>query len=349
MLVLRLHHIQWHYSPYGLCDVQGFTTPLYVLHTILPLAPLGSLPPPHLLSSVSLSTGGKITTPVTTFTQQPSGTSGTIAPTNLPGANALLLQQANNPGLVLSPAAEPFPRKLVEKVNSGQFVEMRELLADNIALLYQLEAIHGYSPFHLVGAARPRLRDVASLTTWCYCFLGYMAIRTSDPSTRDQLAYARLIIREALRHGGAGWIDYDRAFRQQAAVDPTLRWNTLLPGLQASTMLSHGTGQGALFCTLCREVDHTRAQCALLCLNPPTPRPPTTSTPVPRRKSDNICLSWNRGSCIFPGNCTYRHVCATCQLPHKARDCPRTLAYKQTRDPSQQSAAQPPPPPITHP
>ena len=59
---------------------------------------------------------------VTTFTQQPLGTSGTITLMNLPGANAA--QRAKTSGLVLSPAAEPFPRKLVEKVNSGQFVEM---------------------------------------------------------------------------------------------------------------------------------------------------------------------------------------------------------------------------------
>ena len=38
--------------------------------------------------------------------------------------------------------------------------------------------------------------------------------------TRDQLAYARLSIREALQHGGIGWLDYDRAFHQQAAADP---------------------------------------------------------------------------------------------------------------------------------
>lgn len=180
----------------------------FVLHTILPLAPLGSLSPPHLLRSVSLSTGGQIAMPVTTFTQQLSGTSGTITPMNLPGANAVLSQWANTSGL--SPAAEPFP---VEKVNSGQLVQMRELLADNIALLHQPEAIHGYSPLHLGRATRPRLRDVTSLTTWCYCFLRYMAIQTSEPSTRDQLAYALLIIRETLHHGGAGWLDFDRAFR----------------------------------------------------------------------------------------------------------------------------------------
>ena len=139
--------------------------------------------------------------PLTTLAQQPFWTPGTGTSTNPPGATAVLPQPASTSGLVLSPAAEPFPRKLVDKVISGQFIKMRELLADNIALLYQLEAMHGYSPLHLVGAARPRLREVSSLTTWCYCFLGYMAIRTSDPTTRDQLAYARLIIREALRHG----------------------------------------------------------------------------------------------------------------------------------------------------
>lgn len=233
--------------------------------------------------------------------------------------------------LVLSPAAQPFPRKLVEKVQSGQFVEMRELLADNISLVHQLESTHGFSPLHLMGASRPRLREITSLSTWTYCFLGYMAIRTTDPITRDHLAYARLVVREALRHGGAGWLDYDRAFRQQAAADQSLRWNTIIPGLQASTMLGHGDNHGAQFCTLCREVDHTRANCALLCLQPP---PQRTSSAPPRRRPDNVCTSWNRGACLFPGICTYRHVCATCFLQHRAKDCPRTpetSSFKQQR------------------
>ena len=275
---------------------------------------------------------------------------GTSTSTDLLWTNPLVPQRPQPPptsSLVLSPAAQPFPRKLVDKVKSGQFVEMRELLADNISLAHQLEAIQGYSPLHVIGATRPRLREVTSVSTWCYCFLGYMAILTTDPSTRDQLAYARLMIREALRHGGAGWLDYDRAFRQQAAADSSLRWNTLHPGLQASTMLSHGTGQGALFCTLCREVDHTRSQCALLYLHPPTARTPITPTPLAAtgtRKSNRICTSWNMGACIFPGNCTYRHVCTTCQLPHRAKDCRKTQdnpAYRQQRP--QQSGSQVPP------
>jgi hypothetical protein len=81
-----------------------------------------------------------------------------------------------------------------------------------------------------------------------------MATQTSKSTTCHQQVYGCLIIREALRHGGVGWLNYDRAFHQQAAAaDPSLRLNTLLPGLQASTMLGHGSGQGTLFCTLCQE------------------------------------------------------------------------------------------------
>ena len=35
----------------------------------------------------------------------------------------------------LSPAAEPFPARLVAKIKSGVFVDMKELLTDNISLL----------------------------------------------------------------------------------------------------------------------------------------------------------------------------------------------------------------------
>ena len=54
-------------------------------------------------------------------------------------------------GLVLSPAAELIPRKLVYKVQSGQFVEMRELLTDNISLVHQLESIQGFLNTKLAG------------------------------------------------------------------------------------------------------------------------------------------------------------------------------------------------------
>ena len=61
---------------------------------------------------------------------------------------------------------------------------------------------------------------------------------TTDSIAGDHMAYARLLIREAQRDGGQAWLDYDRAFRQQAGAEPTLPWNTINPGLQAVTILS---------------------------------------------------------------------------------------------------------------
>ena len=224
------------------------------------------------------------------------------------------------------PGSGTFPKKLVDGIQAGNFIEMKELLTDNMSLISQLETVQGLSPAHMLGQARTRWWEVSSLVTWWYCFMGYMAIRSSDPMTRNQLAYARLLIKEAQRHGGLGWLHYDRAFRQQAAADPSLAWNTLSPGLQVSTMFHQQTAGQRSFCTLCQ------AQCALACLQPPatsTPAVPRTSQPPPTQRRPEtalrICISWNMGACIFQSQCTYRHVCATCQLPHNPglRTAPR--------------------------
>ena len=79
-------------------------------------------------------------------------------------------------------------------MRSGQFVEMREFLVDNLVLLDRLEAVQGLQSYHVLGP-RPRLREVTTPVSWVCCFLVYVAIATSDPVTRDQLAYARLIQR----------------------------------------------------------------------------------------------------------------------------------------------------------
>lgn len=236
--------------------------------------------------------------------------------------------------MILSPAADPIPRTLVQRIQTGHFIEMRDLLADNIALLNQLSSLHGPLSLPLTTVNRTRLREVPSLISWVYCFNAYVAVRTSDPITRDMLAYSRLLIREALRHGGNGWLEYDRVFRRQMAINPLLPWNTIEPGLQAATILGQRS-TGGIFCTICREADHNANQCALAPLQQQL-RPPFlgNQAPVsqrpPRRPESllHICVAWNKGVCRHP-SCNYRHVCATCQLSHKARDCPDTPATSE--------------------
>ena len=128
-----------------------------------------------------------------------------------------------------------------------------------------------------------------------------------------------------------GLITTDRSANKQRLTH--LCNGTLVPGLQASMILGHPGRQGAahqrLSCTLCRGVDHSRNDCTLAYLHPPT-----RSSPRYSNRQHLVCTSWNRGNRLFPGRCSFRHVCATCYLPHKARDCqqtPDTSPYKQRR------------------
>jgi hypothetical protein len=217
--------------------------------------------------------------------------------------------------------AGPLPQKLVHHIRSGQFVEMRDLLADNMLLLDRLEATPSFTLLPATGfTSRPRLREVLSPISWAVCFLSYVSILTSDPQTRSQLTYARLILSEAQSHNSTGWLDYDRAFRQLQATSLSAAWDELNPGLYTRLILSRRTGPPPTFCTLCHASDHLASQCALAFTLPPTtPRRPSSS---PRPHRSYICQSWNRGLCIFPGRCSYRHVCANCQQSHMAKDCP---------------------------
>ena len=260
-------------------------------------------------------------------------------------------------GVILSPALDPIPQHLVQRIRLGRFVEMQELLSDNIALHDQVEAIQGVTnaaSFPLL--LRTRQREVTSLISWVYCFTVFIAVQTSDHTAREMLAYCRLIIREALRHGGQGWQEYDRTFRRQREINPSLTWSSLLPDLQAATILGQRQGQGT-FCSLCRGSDHSNMQCALASLHQPgsTPLPPSLETSTqryqtrrPNQPLQPVCTSWNMGACMFPGRCNFSHVCATCSLAHRAKDCadtPEESIYRRGRrrgqGPSNRQQSQP--------
>ena len=177
-----------------------------------------------------------------------------------------------------------------------------------------------FPTYVLPVSSRPCLREVTSLPSWLYCFMANVFVLSSDLVVSDRLTYARLIIREAMRHGGRGWLDYDRLFRQQAALDRFISWNTIRSSLLVSTVLGQRSVGGGTHCAICQGFDHSQSQCALF-LQQPVHQDPA-SRPVPR--SQEICLSWNYGHCtstLLP--CPRCHACATCSSTlHRARDYP---------------------------
>ena len=75
-------------------------------------------------------------------------------------------------------------------------------------------------------------------------------------------AYTCLVIQEARKHGGDGWIAYNKLFRQYAAANPDLPWATLDGSIHAATFLASRTGIGT-HCRLCADSHHLTHECAL--------------------------------------------------------------------------------------
>ena len=120
---------------------------------------------------------------------------GDLEPAIQPAASADKATKEEEP-MLLSILFSPIPGKLVSKIWAGAFIDMKDMLADNMALLRQLENFSADK-----STSKAKLREIKTLTTWLYCFTGYMAVQTSDPHTRELLTYTHLIIREALRAG----------------------------------------------------------------------------------------------------------------------------------------------------
>ena len=114
----------------------------------------------------------------------------------------------------------PIPGKLVKRI---QALDMRELLPDNIALAERLAVLAPPKP--------PGEREIGgdqALLTWVSSFATYVAVVAEVQPKRvgDMLAYMRLIVREASKFGGNGWLTYDSVFRrnQEGLSTP---WNVL--------------------------------------------------------------------------------------------------------------------------
>ena len=226
---------------------------------------------------------------------------------------------------MLSPSLPPVPTKVMDKIANGNYVDFKELLADNVALVQRLQELGVPNGTQLLASSQ-RLREVQDPLTWIHCFLLYVAARVPHQETRDLLTYGVLIINLARQHAGRGWLAYDNKFRLQKAAGSMAPWTEINASLMALTVLAnvgHQTSDRA--CTICYSTDHNKSECALKDLNSKkelaqdSPQPPT-------RNRRNICRRFNRGTCVN-SSCRYDHTCNSCfSQGHSALECPKGRA-----------------------
>ena len=153
------------------------------------------------------------------------------------------------------------------------------------------------------------------------CFNSYTAVLTTffPTRSRDLLAFMALIIRTAKRFGGMSWLSYDRAFRSEAAASDLRDWSLMKPDLYNY---------------------HTAAvhRPTLHGTSPFSRHNPRGFRQEPRGEpsSQQLCISWNEGSCISPRErCRFRHSCSVpgCEEPHRRIDHQPPPSNKRNRSP----------------
>ena len=81
---------------------------------------------------------------------------------------------------------------------------------------------------------------------------------TDSANICNMATYMQIVIQQARRHPGGGWVAYDQLFWQQRAAGIGLPWNDLAPSIMTATVLQSGDT-----CSLCHSPDHPTEQCAL--------------------------------------------------------------------------------------
>ena len=161
------------------------------------------------------------------------------------------------PVLSIGAGLPPVPRKLVNRIQAGEFVDMAELLPDrmgiNTAPLFDEEKDYKQP-------TKTKWRQVTNILEWVQCYSIYVAVLTAKHPHRiqDLMGYQALIVEACLEYGSETWLGYNRRFRQLAAASPDTTWAKIDPTLWNMAF----TGQAkARRCKFCFSLTHPSEDC----------------------------------------------------------------------------------------
>lgn len=109
--------------------------------------------------------------------------------------------------LVYSLALSPIPAKALDKIYTGSYLDLKELLPDNAALLQHLQELG-----QVQQGSSVKLCEISNPLTWVFCFLSFMVAKSESKEARELISYAQIIVQMARRHRGSGWLLYDQNF-----------------------------------------------------------------------------------------------------------------------------------------
>ena len=299
------------------------------------------MPPPSLIPALQLLQPNELPLPATIGNQlQPPAATGNPV-TALPGAHILPRLPNLNAGDTVVPAAMfmgdglvPVPERIVAKILKLEFVEMQDLIPETWSEGGPSEEFQKFF-------GKRRRAPVTDILRWVQCFAAMVSVLSQHHSNLlpEFMAYLAIIVKCQHDYEGIGWLQYDRAFRRQAAVSKDLHWSRINTSL--FSLCFTGKARARTICQICMSSDHATAQCPEgpygSCWPLGFGQPPNAQTAPPYpssgpalakssgRRSRDICGLFNSRS--GPATCTYKackfvHVCSECRGQHPRPSCP---------------------------
>ena len=204
------------------------------------------------------------------------------------------------------------PKKLVARIQAGEFIDMSELLPDRLSA--SGSPLTKSNSSEASGPSKQNRRNVANILEWLQCYSIYVAVVTEKipEKIKDLLGYQALIIQVKMENEGDAWLGYDCRFRQIAASKPNLAWAQLDPTLRN---LAFSGATKVARCSHCFSLTHASKECDWAPQDPPQ----QAQQQSPRT---SICMTWNyQPECPYT-DCRYKHICLHCYGMHRATYCP---------------------------
>ena len=171
-------------------------------------------------------------------------------------------------GVQIGAGLPPVPQKLVQKIQSGEYVNISELLPEQL----------GLSDIKLSSEKQqgPKKKAISNILEWVQYFAIYVSvIAIKEPQrTPDLLCYMNFIIEAHREYSGDAWQGYNRRFRQRAAMTTKLEWDVIDTTLWNLAFTGHAY---AGRCKHCFSLSHSHDSCdwapqlATSTLQPPQP------------------------------------------------------------------------------
>ena len=202
--------------------------------------------------------------------------------------------------MLFSSGLPPIPAKLVDRIQSGLFVEISDLLPQK---LISAE----YSVGDHITSQKQKQYEVTTIIEWVQCFGIYIAVLSKKEPERiaDLHGYQQLIIHSSQHHQEGRWLIYDRHFRLKASATGSKDWSTI-------------------------EINIWNLAFPERTIPTTAQRTPRYSGPGNQPYSSNksssadrqICLEWNDNpspNCPYP-DCRFEHRCYRCFFDRKVTD-----------------------------